>query len=364
MVPIHLDLNEAMNEAIRDNPTRFTREDGLPFERGATTVSASVIGTCARRIVFERDSWQTDPGYEEPLGLFDRGHADEAQLSLRLKQALLPVGIELMRTGSRQRTLVAPPLSATPDGIAVNTSKRTFTIPCDNEMITLKPGEEMVVEFKSNDPRKNMRLEPAHETQVKLQIELFHKCTKRHKPKHGLIIYVNTADHTQRLFFSVQRQPPTFISEQIDRATYLLETDDPSDAMAEGRWSGACQYCPYTLECGQAIIRHMPHDTAEQLRPEEAATLDLLLAQREIWRAKRDDYDTQSKQIEEEVKVWLHDHDVKKCKTDQYSVSWVEIKAPRFLKADAVVAGYPEIQADESLWRHGAPQTRLTIKRK
>lgn len=356
-----LDLAMELNDAASENPTVFTKVDGSLFERGTETVSASSIGQCARRLVYERDNHPKDPGIAEPFGVFDRGHAVEYQTEKRLRQALQKHGLELHLAGEAQCTLVWKNLSATPDGVIVNRTGNQFIINATETPVVLHPRECAVIEFKSVDPRSAMSLKNEHVRQVRVQIELINKCTQC-APTQGIILYTDAADHSRRTLYSVDQGTDGFLKEQQIRAQDILDCEDPGDMRAEGRWTGACQYCSYTAVCGEAMIRQYPNqEESTQLSLPEKVELNALLKDRKYARHAVDEMTEEVKFLDDEIKEWMKAHDTNRCQTDEYRVSWSVIKPQRRLKNKEALSLYPELQDEDSCWSDTPEQTRLTI---
>lgn len=358
-----IDLQEELDEAIRTDPTQFLTLDGEPFDR-STTLSASAIGRCARALVFERGGWPEDPGTTVPYGIFDRGHAVEYQVEKRLRQMCQAHGLELEYAGGEQRTLVSGNLSATPDGLIVNRTNKSITLNTGGVFVCLDPGDSLVIELKSVDPRTNIGVpKPVNVKQVELQIELFNLCTN-HTPQYGLIIQTDTSDHSRRAFHLVERSTRSdYIDTARDRAAQILSCEDPADVKAEGRINGACQYCNYTTACGQAILRHFP-EVEEVLEGEEAEQLDELCEQLDRLKDDRDAITRDLKEQEENVKEFLTSRDVCKGTTESYRVLYSAVRGRKRFNIKELEHEFPDIAERPELWSDGPSNTRLTVTKK
>lgn len=357
----NLDLQEAMDEAVRTDPTTFYTLEGEVFDR-STTISASAIGRCARAIAFERGGFPEDPGTTVPYGIFDRGHAVEHQVEKRLRQALQANGLELNYAGEAQRTLVHGQLSATPDGLISNRGGESIVIPTSGIPVRLDPGASCVVEFKSVDPRTNIsEPKPEQVKQVEVQIELFNVCTN-YAPQCGIIIQTDTADHSRRAFHHIERAADGLQQMQA-RAAQIFDCKDPADMRAEGRYTGACQYCKYTVVCGQAVKRYFPEDE-KIIEGEEAQVLDELCSQLDMCKDDAKALAADVKEQEEIIKEHLVARGYKKATTETYRVLYSEVAGRKRFNIKELENEFPDIAERPELWNEGTTTTRLTITRK
>lgn len=362
----HVDLREAIREAQIKHRTVFYREDGARHDRGRTSVGASTLGGCSRRFAFERGGFPPNPGTEphNSAGIWDRGDAVEWKVCERLRQAVGMFGLELIMAGNDQRTIVKEPLSATPDGVIANPTNKTVHFPLDNGDIYLEPGTSCIVEFKSVDPRVNIGApKPQHVLQAQVQIALIWTSEhNRYKPTEGIIIYTDCSDHNRRSIFKVEQPEPGFLAAQMERAQKMLEYEDPTDAPAEGRFTGDCDYCPFTAPCGEAMLKYRP-ETSTTISTNAAPELDKLVADRFIIKAKVDAMVAEQKEKEENIKEFLHNHETNVAETKLYKVKWTEIK-PKRIKTAKVREKHPEVVADPDCWSEGAGYTKLTITKR
>lgn len=364
----HVDLREGIREAQTRYRTIFYREDGAVHDRGRTEVGASEISKCARRFAYERGRFDSNAGTEphDFAGYFDRGDAVEWKSVERLRQALSLFGLELMMAGEAQRTIVRTPLSATPDGVIVNRTGKDVHFPLDDGDIYLKSGASCVVEFKSVRPAAHMsRPKPKHVLQTQIQIALVNLSKdNQYEPLEGVIIYTDCSDFNRRAFFKVEQPDPGFIATQEQRAQALLDCDDPKDALAEGRYTGECDSCPFSETCTAATIRYMPHQ--ETPISDNAVVHFDYLAQRRFDAMERiEDLEMEKKRNEEELRKMLVEHDTRRAQSDHYSVTWTTIKpSKRLVKPDRITALHPEVKDDPDCWRMTEEGHRLTVRRK
>jgi CRISPR/Cas system-associated exonuclease Cas4 (RecB family) len=226
------------------------------------TVGASESFGCLRKAWFAKHGTAKDHDYEESWGALERGNLIEDHfMAPRLTWIIERAGGKLIYAGQKtQRTLIdnEAPLSVTPDGIAIN-------LPDDflaNYGIDSLGGTGCVVtEFKSIDPRVNLREEKAqHHGQAQIQLGLIRDQT-RYKPNYALIFYVDASFFDDIEVFIVPWNP-TALASARERAKIVFDTKqaDVWQLLPEGKIDGACQYCPFKEACAKVSGEATPTD--------------------------------------------------------------------------------------------------------
>ncbi len=319
--------------------TAFFKEDGSHHDRNLT-LGGSEVGMCIRRSWFAKHGEPTDPDYIEGWGFFARGHLVEDWVVNIITEGM-PSGAEYLYTGGRQTTLIDGQVSATPDGLYVT-----------------EDGEEVVVEIKSLDPRSNMdKPKEQHIFQAQLQIELFNKLTN-HSPNRAVLIYVNASDFSQILQHEVERDEETLLQAHR-RAKQVFTSNDPSLLHAEGAWGDECRYCGYTEGCGNAVINSYPSDKTPTLPLELEEELEEMVMERNNTDLEIKELTVEKKQIEEEIKTFLREHNTKGAKNDLWSVSYSLVNGRKSLDTKAVEDAGINL---EPFYKSGRQGERLTIR--
>lgn len=216
-------------------------------DRG-TTIGASEIGACARRVFYEKHGQEQDPDFTQDWGAAERGHAIEDWYVDRLRRGL-PEGVKLLYAGDEQKTLARGAQSATPDGIILDT----------------REGQEDVIylEIKSIDPRVYDVMTQAkqqHELQSIQGMDLVRDLLK-FKVTRAIIVYINASFVSQRRYFEVPFDEKVAAALR-NRAEDMLfgkhsETNLPR---AEGKMEGGkeCGYCPFYRSCTAHDVGKLP----------------------------------------------------------------------------------------------------------
>lgn len=282
------------------------------------TVGASEIGQCLRRVWYLKNETPADDGHVEQRGAADRGDIIEQHYwAPRLRDGL-PTGLELLWSGAEQKTIVAGFISATPDGLIVNTSAEPATI----EGVGLMPGVSVLAECKSIDPRVPLtEAKPEHRFQVQMQMGLVRECTN-HEPIAALLTYVNASFLDDVKVFVIPYDDAVFVAGR-DRARRIMAAKQAPDLPAEGTIAGGkeCDLCPWRRQCGAVNFARVPADELE-LVGETREKVEHLASV--VVRAGKavDDLEALHKQAQEDLKVALQQAGARKAKTDSWSVSW------------------------------------------
>lgn len=236
------------------------------------TIGASEIMACARRVAYSKTGHSFDPEYVDANGFASRGNHMEAWIAGWMDHAVRAAGGELLHAGQdNQVTLVAEPLSVTPDGIAVKLP-RDWLASCGVKDIG--EGRCVVTEFKSISPRfKAEKLpKPQHVHQCMTQIGMVRHSTK-HRPEYGIVVYVNSDDYSDIKTFVVPYDEKQFRA-LYGRAKMLISLRDPNQASPEGKVSGGdeCRTCGYAKQC----LGYLPWLQPFEVTPDDKAKLKTL----------------------------------------------------------------------------------------
>ena len=219
--------------------------------RRRTTIGASVIGTCARKIWFSRNDTAVDPDFVDRGGAALRGTLFEKHFWVPALRARF--GDKLLFAGGKQRTFRSGQLSATPDGLLIDQARDALI---DLHVDDIGPSGCIVVEGKTVDPRValNGRPKPEHEMQLNTQLGVVSEKTE-HKPEWAVISYVNCSFYDDTVEFVHHFDAAAFEFTKA-RAAKILAATAADELRPEGYIAGGheCETCPFTQACG--VIRH------------------------------------------------------------------------------------------------------------
>jgi hypothetical protein len=243
-----LDLKSAFPAFVEARKVGFNRDR-------SKTVGSSEIGACARRIVYEKrlGSKGYDKGYVDGGGYAVRGDILEDNLLVPLLQTALkgqcPQASLIWAGQKEQRSLEAEPwkLSATPDGLIVNTPRHFLA----KYGVSDTFSDCVSVEGKSFDPRKNTNEFPlqAHVDQLNVAMGLI-RAEGKYQPLWGIIVYVNASDVSD-IHVKPVRFDQNVFDDQKRRAIALMSAENPLLIRPEGKIAGGkeCEFCPFQERC-------------------------------------------------------------------------------------------------------------------
>lgn len=304
----------------------------------ASTLGASETFDCIRKVWFAKNGTPKDEDYEESWGAMQRGDVMENHFVVpALKHGVGTVpGARLLGSGKKQKTLVLGQNSATPDGLIVGLQPEALA----------KYGVEdieadcIVVEIKSIDPRVNLVEEKAiHRGQVHMQLGLIRELTP-YKPVYAVILYVESSFFDNIKPFIVKFDERKFQRGQI-RAEQLFKTKDPGQLPPEGKFDGACKYCPFKDACAAATLGIMPtkEETERRLmQVPEDAELKALAVEHERLRAAKDAAEAEYEQQREKIRQHLTAVRSRGEKHGNWKVSWFSQKGRKKLDKERLVA--------------------------
>lgn len=285
-------------------------------DRG-TTVGASEIGGCARRVFYDKNGVEHDPDFTQDWGAAERGKAIEDWVVSRLEGGLIASGSpwRAMFVGTQQKTLVRGSQSATPDGVLVDTGS-------DDR------GTDVYLEIKSVDPRvyEVMRGEKdQHRLQTQQGMDLVRSLTI-HKPQRALLLYINASFVSQRRVYSIPfaESVAAALHKRADElmfGSYTLASPPRPEGKMEG--GKECEYCPYYRTCTAHDVGCLPMEVRPlvDLDPVLVQQAEKLCRSQRELRVREDELETTRKHIETEIVDTLKKLDTKKIAAPWGSVS-------------------------------------------
>lgn len=248
-----IDLNKIIDrEYVLREPKRWPLYNSNASLDRRKFVTASEIGTCARKVKFdklalEQSDYNPEEGTKNKIqngwGFFERGHTVEAwavgMMVPNIRRNAIQTGINLIYAGDEQVSFADGYQSGTPDGVFMIEDGRGVGI----------------LELKSIDPRTNERNLPKREhlDQVMQNLDLV-SAAFGIDPIGGELLYVNASDYSRRHQFHVAWDEAH--AERLEaRAQAIMEAAGPEELEAEGLFKGGCDYCAHTSACSAIIVK-------------------------------------------------------------------------------------------------------------
>jgi CRISPR/Cas system-associated exonuclease Cas4 (RecB family) len=334
-----------------------TAKRGFSARARESTVGASEIGLCARKVWYGKNRTEHDHGYIEGWGAAKRGTTFEAKFFVPAMRK--HYGDHLIFSGAQQKRLVDKFLAATPDGLLVNL-KRDFL--AGLMVPNIGPSNCVGIECKTIDPRINLS-EPKgeHVFQVQVQLGLLRKLTK-YKPQFAVLIYTNASFFDDTVEFVVEFDPAVF-EEAERRARQIMQATDAAELKPEGWIDGGteCGYCPYAKAC-RAIRGNVPDTDKVAHDPQFIAEMIDLANQERKAHSVVDAASVAHRELQEKIKSRLREKSLRFVKTPDLNIVWSAVKGrPSFdmpgIKAAAAAAGV-NLQGFETT---GQPSDRLLV---
>jgi hypothetical protein len=322
----------------------------------ASTVGASDIGQCERRVYFTKNAVPQDPDFVQRYGAMERGNLIENHLVVPALAAAL--GSQLIRAGEEQQTIVDGYLSATPDAVLIDLAPDCLAhLGIDD----IGPSQCIALEIKSIDPRvdiKKAKAEHAYQTQV--QMGLLRHATNHH-PDYALIAYIDASFVDDVNEFVVRFDPAIYQAAQ-DRARRIMTAHAAVDLAPEGKMAGGneCRYCAWSSHCADVTVAGIPYDNSNPSLDED--DIDALEALIRLERASSDAIDDISVELaarKQSIKDFLREHGIRRYHTDEWSVAWSSSKGR--VTVDAAMAEAAGIDL-EPFRKEGQPGDRLIVK--
>lgn len=307
--PGAIDFN-SMFKAYED-----TVEKEWRYDRRAS-LGASEVFQCLRKSFFEKWGYEPDDDHEDDWGAAKRGDIIENHFAVPALKAMLTQGEALLLAGDDQDTLRVGRLTATPDGLVANAARNALLVLGIDDIET----DCFVTEFKSFDPRANIKEEKAvHRGQVQVQMGLLHETTE-HKPQYAVIFYFN-ASWLSDIKFYVVRYDPKVYAVAKQRADLVFVDQDPEAVPAEGKIDDTCNFCKFHEECAVASKAAMPTTKRKISNSEDLDELARLAKARDEASRAKSDADDELKSLNAAIKDFLRKHDTKGVGDDRFTIS-------------------------------------------
>lgn len=309
------------------------------------TLGASETFVCIRKGFFDKRGadlgYEPDPEHEDDWGATRRGDMIENHHVVPAISGFMPSGLEVLYTGDNQVTLMMGKSSATPDGLITGLPKNcALTIKAGGHVVSIPDirSDCVVLEIKSIDPRATLVEERAkHNGQTQMQLGLFHEKTK-YRPMYSIVLYFDASFVSKMTPFVVEFEPETYAIGLL-RGVEIWSTDDPTQLVPEGIFSGDCAYCCWRAACGQAVVDSIPdYDTDETLTPETVAALDPLVKEAIAAKAFVEAAEKRKAIADEHLKSYLMTKNRRKAKGPTWSVSWYPMPGKKTLDRKALTA--------------------------
>lgn len=230
----------------------------------SSTVGASEIGQCARKVFFLKNEGNgfgrdRDAEHDDRWGARVPGvvYEDKWWVPAMRREARRLGGV-LMMAGKQQATLARGFLSATPDGVV--------GLPLDERSVL-----EFALECKTRDPRARQGVaKPEHVYQVQVQLGLIREATA-FRPGYGLLMYTDRAWWDDVEVHRVDYDPSIYEAAK-QRARDIMSATEPGDLKPEGVIAGGdeCQYCPFREACGAVRATAVPPKSKHEAELGEA----------------------------------------------------------------------------------------------
>ena len=326
--------------------------------RRASTLGASDIGQCARKVFYVKHDGARDPNHVEGWGAALRGHVLERAYWLPALRARF--GDKLKFTGSKQRRFKAGFVSATPDALLTD-------VPTDILASLGVPdigSNCILLECKSIDPRvKFDKPKPEHRYQAIVQLGVMREVTE-FKPRYAVISYVDASFWDTISEFVIEFDPDIYANAKA-RAAKVLTANAASELLPEGFIAGGkeCERCPFTKACGIERRTVPPVLLSGNADPQFVTEIrELAIAHK----AHQDDIEATTikvREIQHEIRERLRTKGLRKVADDDFSVTWIPVKGRqsfdvKALSAAATAAGV-DVTKFESI---SDPTDRLDIR--
>jgi hypothetical protein len=328
-----------------------------------STVGASDVGQCARKIYCSKN--EGDPDYGVPR---NPGHVDTWGAALRgtliEHHFFVPAmresyGDKFQRAGEQQKTLTSGFLSATPDGVLTGMPDDALAhlgVP------SISGDGSLAIEVKTIDPRVELTApKPPHVYQCQTQLGLLHELTQ-HRPEYGLIVYIDASFLDTIREFPIKRDPKIFVAAKA-RAREIMTARSMADLPPEGWIAGGqeCETCPWSHACGHergriAMMAKTP-PTPEFIGEVAGVAREVKRLEGEAAAAT-----TRYRERRHELVTLLRAHGHRSVVGDGVSISWTSVRARVTYAGDGVRRAARNAGLDLSPFEHtGAPSDRLTI---
>ncbi len=301
-----ISISQAVAEYVREKEKVWSNDR-------SQTVGASEIGQCARKVWATKFEFEPGMGvardndYVETWGARERGNLIEQHL---LVPAILRrYGTAAQLLGSRQQTFIDGYASCTPDCLIDD------------------GGEQILVEFKSIDPRATLEEpKPEHVYQAQVQMGILNTVTKW-RPHRAILSYTNASFFNESTEFTIEYDPKIYEVAKT-RATKIMTAESIHEMPPEGYIAGGkeCDYCPFTHACGQSRRRIPDEDAVTTADPQFVAEISDAAKKLKYVEAAIALQEKQRRELQFEIKERLRVKGLRRVVGDGVSVSWSPVK--------------------------------------
>jgi hypothetical protein len=348
---------------IREALATYANATRNSDRRRASTIGASEIGQCARKIFYAKNAddplfaIRRDVDYVDGWGAQVRGATFERAFwvpALRAKY-----GDHLKFAGDEQRGFESGFLSATPDALLTGAPA---DILAELGVPDIK-SDCVLLEAKTVDPRVKLDgPKPEHRYQVIVQLGLVRETTQ-FAPEYALISYADASFWSEITEFAVKFDPDVYATAKR-RAAKVMTAHDASELMPEGWVSGGreCEHCAFAAACG--IARHaMPKQSATAVDPQFVTEARDLAREAKQHQADAEDATAKLRTTQNEIRERLRAKGLRRVAGDDFSIVWSPVKGResfnvKALKAAAIAAGVDVAQFETI----GEPTDRLDVR--
>ena len=348
---------------IRETLATYANATRNSDRRRASTIGASEIGQCARKIFYAKNAddpiyaIRRDTDYVDGWGAQVRGATFEQSFwvpALRAKY-----GDRLKFAGDEQRSFESGFLSATPDALLTEA-------PADILAELGVPDIEsdcVLLEAKTVDPRVKLDApKPEHRYQVIVQLGLVREATQ-FAPEYAVISYTDASFWSEITEFAVKFDPDVYETAKR-RTAKVMTAHQVSELPPEGWIAGGheCRYCPFAKTCG--IARHgVPETSNAGVDPQFIAEARDLAREAKRHQGAVAAAETQLRNVQQEIRERLRAKGLRRVAGDDFSIIWSPVKGRqsldvKALKAAAIAAGVNVTQFETV----GEPTDRLDIR--
>ena len=308
-------IKQMLDTHVAENTKRWAHDR-------SSTVGASEVGQCARRVYFNKVGTTADDDYVDSYGAKLRGDIIENYHWLPALRSQLPDSAQLLFAGDDQKTLVDGYLSATSDGLLVGVSRDCLSHHGEIDI----SADSLVAECKSLDPRISLHDAKAeHRFQVQAQLGLIRHCTK-YQPEYALISYIDASWLDDVSEYPVKFDPAIYaVAKQ--RAMDIMSANAAIDLPPEGKMAGGkeCRYCPFQNKCAGATVGAIPTDT-QPISAADMAVLKELVIKEQTNKETKITAAQKHADSQEEVKEFLREHKTRKVQGDGFSVAYYPVR--------------------------------------
>jgi hypothetical protein len=348
---------------IREALATYANATRNSDRRRASTIGASEIGQCARKIFYAKNAddpvyaIRRDADYVDGWGAQQRGVAFEQAFwvpALRAKY-----GSRLKFAGSEQRSFESGFLSATPDALLTEVPANILA-----ELgVAGIESDCVLLEAKTVDPRVKLDgPKPEHRYQVVVQLGLVRETTP-FMPTYAAISYTDASFWSEITEFAVKFDPDVYATAKR-RAAKVMTARDASELPPEGWIAGGheCKYCPFVTACG--IARHaVPEASNAAVDPQFIAEARDLAREAKRHQSAAAAAETQLRNVQHEIRDRLRAKGLRRVAGDDFSIIWSPVKGRqsfdvKALKTAAIAAGVDVAQFETT----GEATDRLDVR--